>query len=261
MIPPCSQVDLTGTGSKKADKVHMNTLGSKFKRAFGSSAVLGKHTGIGKVTAARQMLTRAAIAVLITALSFPWLTRADDSDTVNRDRSECLNFTVDVTQHLRSNVQNDVDPAEGQTLFSRGDTFIVDGSIYPEGSIPRGIAEPNPNAPIIGKYRLRGTLTSDTANFVRAIAGDPRASRILAFATEVFSLPNDETTILTDGVWPNARKSAHRVVLGGTGRFSGVVGEILEQNIGENHDGFCNSRVTFKIRKASAWHSGKADAQ
>jgi hypothetical protein len=237
----------------------MKTLGSKYKlagRAFGSWAVLRRHYGVSTVIVAGLTLTTAVVAVLTTGLSSPSLGRADDSAKVNLDRPEWLEFTVDVTQHLRSNAQNDVDPAEGQTQFSRGDTFIVDGSIYPEGSIPSGIAEPDPNAPIIGKYRLRGTFTTDTADFLRSIAGDPAASRIVAFATEAFSLPNDETTILTDGVWANARKSAHRVVLGGTGRFSGVVGEILQQNIGENHDGFCNSRVTFKIRKAPEWHAG-----
>jgi hypothetical protein len=145
-------------------------------------------------------------------------------------------------------------PAEGQVLFSRGDTYIVDGSIYPAGSIPSGIAEPHPNARVIGTYRLRGTFTTDTAAFNQAIAGDPAAPRILAFATESFSLPDDETTILTDGVWPNARLSAHRVVLGGTGRFRDVIGEIYEQNIGENHDGFCNSRVTFRLKRALRGH-------
>ena len=241
----------------------MNTLGSKYKLAGGASGswtALRKHKGVNTAIVTGLTLTTAAIAVLTTGLSFPSLGRADNSDKVNLDRPECLMFTVDVTQHLRSNAQNDVDPVEGQALFSRGDTFIVDGSIYPAGSIPSGIAEPNPNAPIIGKYRLRGTFTTDTADFLRSIAGDSTASRIVAFATEVFSLPNDETTILSDGVWPNARKSAHRVVLGGTGRCSGVIGEIFEQNIGENHDGFCNSRVTFKIRKA-AGHAGTADAK
>jgi hypothetical protein len=224
---------------------------SRYARRFGGiliSRLIGNRGRPGaKVPVAALALTTAAISVLAAALIFPSASRADDGD-------ECRTFTVDVTQHLKSNAQNDVDPAEGQTLFSRGDTFIVNGSIYPAGSIPSGIAEPDPNARIIGTYRERGTFTGNTEAFNRSIAGDPAAPHIIAFATESFSLPDDNATILTDGIWPNARKSAYRVVLGGTGRFSGVVGEILEENIGENHDGFCNSRVTFKIRKAPVWH-------
>jgi hypothetical protein len=213
--------------------------------AFKSFGVLWNSSRPGrKAAVAALALTIAAISVLAAALIFPSASRADDGD-------ECRTFKVDVTQHLKSNAQNDVDPAEGQTLFSRGDTFIVDGSIYPAGSIPSGIAEPDPNARIIGRYRERGTFTGNTEAFNRSIAGDPAAPHIIAFATESFSLPDDNATILTDGIWPNARKSAYRVVLGGTGRFSGVVGEILEENIGENHDGFCNSRVTFRLKRAA----------
>jgi hypothetical protein len=54
---------------------------------------------------------------------------------------------------------------------------------------------------------------------------------------------------LTEGTLPNANFSARRVVLGGTGRFLEIVGEVHEQNIGENKLGFCNLRVTFKVRK------------
>jgi hypothetical protein len=76
----------------------------------------------------------------------------------------------------------------------------------------------------------------------------------VAFATELYELPNDATSILTDGLWPNEGFSAHRVVLGGTGRFRYSVGEVYEENLGLNKDGFCNLRVTFKLRKTSGRH-------
>jgi hypothetical protein len=43
-------------------------------------------------------------------------------------------------------------------------------------------------------------------------------------------------------------------VLGGTGRFAGVAGEVYEKNIGENSTGFCNSRVTFRLKRLAAGH-------
>ena len=106
----------------------------------------------------------------------------------------------------------------------------------------------DPNAPgAIGQYRARGTFTTDLPNFELAVAHDKRAAHDLAFATEMFSLGNDKSLILTDGTWPNAYFSAQRVVLGGTGSFGNVVGEVHAENIGENKYGFCNFRMTFKI--------------
>lgn len=66
----------------------------------------------------------------------------------------------------------------------------------------------------------------------------------------MFSLGNDRAIIMTDGTYPNAYFSARRVVLGGTGRFREIVGEVHTENIGENVHGLCNFRVTFKLRKA-----------
>jgi hypothetical protein len=86
------------------------------------------------------------------------------------------------------------------------------------------------------------------------VAEDPTAPHYLFFATEAFLFPDDGTSILTEGLWPNARLSGHRTVTGGTGRFLGVVGEAFIENIGEDKHGFCNSRVTFKLRKALAGH-------
>jgi hypothetical protein len=39
---------------------------------------------------------------------------------------------------------------------------------------------------------------------------------------------------MTDGIWSNPNFSARRVVLGGTGQFRGIVGEIKVENLGEN---------------------------
>jgi hypothetical protein len=200
-----------------------------------------------KVAVAALALTAAGISVLAAGLISLSVSRANGDN-------EFTTFTVDVTQDGNTNKQIDVDPSEGQLVSSKGDAFIVEGNIYPEGSIPSGVADPNPTAQVIGRYRLRGTLTADTAEFNRAVAGDPSAPPILAFATEAFSLPDDGTTILADGVWPNARLSANRVVLGGTGRFAGVAGEVYEKNIGENSTGFCNSRVTFRLKRLAAGH-------
>ncbi len=65
----------------------------------------------------------------------------------------------------------------------------------------------------------------------------------------MFTLYADNSMLMTDGTWPNAYRSTTRVVLGGTGLYKNVVGEAYIENIGENKEGFCNFRVTFKLRQ------------
>lgn len=223
----------------------------KFRLIFVGAAckLFGEERSSGRArtrAAVAAVALTAAISMLAAALVFPSKIMADDD--------QVRTFTVDVSTGFPY-FQNDIDPAEGQDVFSPGDTFIQDGNIYPEGTIPTGKTDFDPNTPgAIGKYRVRGTFTTDLANFKRAAAHDESAAPDLAFASEIFSFGNDRTIIMTEGTWPNPYFSASRVVIGGTGRFRDVVGEVHEENIGENKNGFCNLRVTFKIRKLDDGH-------
>ena len=199
---------------------------------------------IRKVVAA--VAFTAVVSILAAALVFPAKVIANDD--------EVTTFTVDVALGFPY-FQNNVNPAAPPADFAPGDTFIQDGNIYREGTIPRGHTNFDPKAPgAIGKYRVRGTWTTNLANFELAVAHAANAAPDLAFATEMFSLVDDKTLVLTDGTLPNAHFSARRVVLGGTGSFRNVVGEVHEENIGENKEGLCNFRVTFKLRKVGDGH-------
>jgi hypothetical protein len=202
------------------------------------------NTGSGARKAV-TVLALTAMLVVAAAVALPSKSMADVP--------EVTTFTVDVAFGLPY-VQNNVDPAEtaqNPNAFSPGDTFVQDGNIYPEGTIPSGAGNFDPDTPgAIGKYRARGTWTTDLANFERAAARENPAAHDLAFATEMFSFESDRGIIMTDGTLPNAYFSARRVVLGGTGTFREIVGEAHEDNIGENKLGFCNLRVTFKLRNA-----------
>jgi hypothetical protein len=164
-------------------------------------------------------------------------------------------FTVDVATDPANYKQINVDNKPGSTdVFSRGDTFIENGTVYPGGSIVGGVAQNKPTDPgSIGKYLLRGTYTQDLVEFVNAAAHKPAAPEV-TFGTELFTF-GDGSTILTDGVWPNAYSMTSRIVLGGTGRFRNVVGQVTEENIGENAAlGFCNLRVTFHLTQVKPVH-------
>src|SRR6266704_3472998 len=82
----------------------------------------------------------AVLIVAAAAAVFSFKVRADTGGDVET-------FTVDVAQDAATNAQNNIDPKEGKhpALFSRGDTFIVDGTIYPAGSLPSGTATNDPN--------------------------------------------------------------------------------------------------------------------
>jgi hypothetical protein len=195
-------------------------------------------------------LTTVAILLFAAALVVPPTIQANDT--------EGRTFTVDVA-FRNPYFQNNVDPAEtaqNPSAFSQGDTFIQDGNIYAEGTIPNGKTDFDPDRTpgVIGVYRARGTWTTDLANFLRAGEKDKSADPDLAFMSEMFSFGNDRGIILTDGTLPNTYFSARRVVLGGTRSFLGSVGEVHEENIGENKLGYCNLRVTFKIYKAGDAH-------
>jgi hypothetical protein len=198
-----------------------------------------------RLAVAAVPLTTVAISVFAAGLLFPAQILANNDDEVST-------FTVDVAYSTVNYKQNDVEPSEGQDVFSPGDTFIQQGTIYPGGTLPRGKANNDPNAPGgIGKYRARGAFTTDFANFEKAVEGLTGANPEAGFATEIYSFHEDGTSIMTDGIWPNANFSARRVVLGGTGQFRDIVGEIKEENIGENSTGFCNLRVTFLVKRAT----------
>jgi len=203
----------------------------------------------GESVTERRRYPRKAMCVLTgfaVAAMIPLCTRAENEPSKQYDET----FTVDVAESTMNYRQNNVDPSQGQDVFSPGDTFILEGTIYPAGTLPRGKANNDPNAPGgIGKYRVRGTLTADFANFEKAVNGLPGASPEVGFVTEIYSFHEDGPSIMTDGIWPNANFSARRIVLGGTGQFRGIVGEIKEENIGENSSGFCNLRITFLIKR------------
>src|SRR6516164_3283685 len=126
---------------------------------------------------ARKSISLSAGLVIMAAISMQ--TRAQDGQASHEE-----GFTVDVAESPVNYQQNNVDPSEGQDVFSPGDTFILEGTIYPAGTLPRGKANNDPEAPGgIGKYRVRGTFTADFANFEKAVNRLPGANPEAGFVT------------------------------------------------------------------------------
>src|SRR3954453_22326736 len=80
-------------------------------------------------TAATAVAAVAAISMLAVALAMPAKMMADDDDF--------RTLIVDVA-FRDPFYQNNVDPAKGAAVGSKGDTFIQYGTIFPGGTIPEG---------------------------------------------------------------------------------------------------------------------------
>ena len=151
-------------------------------------------------------------------------------------------FTVDVALDGKTLVVNHVDPSQGPETQFRGDTLVIDGTVYPAGTLPSGTANNDPNAPGgIGKIRCRASALVPLSDLQTPAA---------TFVTEMYSLPNDKQMIIVDGPGANLYATVRRAVLGGTQYFDGVTGEVIEQNLGVNATNVCNLRITFKLRKS-----------
>lgn len=122
----------------------------------------------------------------------------------------------------------------------RGDSYLINGVVYPGFSIPNGDM---PTFTVIGdgmvgSILMSGIYTSDAA---AVEAGD---SPLASSSTHVLTLSNGDGLITQgmDGVYPQIR-----AVLGGTGQYSGAVGQVTVEVIGTNATGGQNLRFTFQI--------------
>jgi hypothetical protein len=130
----------------------------------------------------------------------------------------------------------------------RGDSFIVEGKLYPGGTLPPGgtLQNPGPFNPdtapgSIGKWVLRGTFNYD---FNEILAG----AEPFVFGTQYFLL-DDGRVLVSEGSHGGGPQL--RAIIGGAGAFSGAAGEVREEIIGVNSTGLFNQRFTFRIKKQS----------
>ena len=207
-----------------------------FHLSQGKGCATKSRTGSGILNAKGNPVKKLAVWTIL--VPFAIASTSDLSFARGAENGGDRTFTVDVALDLVTLVVNSADSAKPPG--SRGDNLLVDGTIYPEGTIPYGIGNFDPNKPGgIGKIRCRAVLLAPFSDLTT-----PSAS----FVTELYSLPDDNQTIITDGPGANLFATVYRVVLGGTRSFDGVYGQIIEREIGFNKTGGCNFRVTFKLK-------------
>jgi hypothetical protein len=125
---------------------------------------------------------------------------------------------------------------------NRGTPFIVDGKIFPGHTLPGGSGVGDPNMPgNIGTWICKGIFTSDLGT-----------ADIGFDTTQMFEFNGDNDAIWTEGLEAGLGKAGvitHRTILGGTGRFQGAEGEVIQEALGTNVEGTPNIRLSFKILK------------
>jgi hypothetical protein len=139
---------------------------------------------------------------------------------------------------------------KGGTLLDalRGDGFIVNGKIYPAGTIPPGGTpdSPGPFDPAtapgsIGTFVCRGTFFYDITEIL-TLGREPHV-----YTTQHFEFDNGNV-LVAEG--PEGGRQL-RAIIGGMRGFSGASGEAIEDPLGVNMSGLFNYRFTFKIKKDS----------
>lgn len=121
---------------------------------------------------------------------------------------------------LKINRSNDV---ELDAPVRRGDPFIVQGRIYPEGTIEQGLSGPHQEGSI-GQWICRGWFYYG----IDEIAGGAVPHLV---TTQLYLLDNFDG-LVTDGM--EGGITVVRAITGGYGRYAGARGQVTEAEVGGN---------------------------
>lgn len=125
--------------------------------------------------------------------------------------------------------------------IERGDTFVLNGKIFPAGTLTNDMGPDSPGA--TGKFFCRGVFLYAFEEFSTADVGP------IVNSTQTLVLDNGNV-LVTDGLEGNV-PLAIRAVVGGAGEFSGANGQLKMEVLGPNPSGENNWRFTFTLKKKS----------
>jgi len=188
-------------------------------------------------TFSKITVVAAALALLGIAASSP---RGDEG---RHSDARWKTIVIDLAEDARTEAHINVNGAD--TLLKRGYTFIINGKIYPGGTLPAGDGlDIDTLTGSIGTWLTRGTFNVDLSQILAG--AHPALSSTQYYLFSPTGASDGEEALMSEG--PEFGATTHRVVLGGTGRYRGVIGEVQEETLGFNNTGFANKRFTFTIR-------------
>ncbi len=167
-------------------------------------------------TKAYRKLALVALGLALAGIAGPAM-RGD----VGKHTGSWKTIVIDVAEDARTEGHIKVNGSDAE--LKRGYTFIINGKMYPGGTLPAGDGlDIDTLTGSIGTWVTRGTFNVDLSQIV------------------------GEEALFSEG--PEFGATTHHVVLGGTGPYRGVIGEVQEETLGNNSTGFANKRYTFTIR-------------
>jgi hypothetical protein len=193
-------------------------------------------------TFSKITLAAAALALLGITAASPHGHEAQGHDGKH---SEALwkTIVIDVAEDARTASLNTASATD--TEPKRGATAIINGKIYPDGTIAPGDGlDIDTLTGSIGTWITRHTFNVDLSQILAG--AHPALSSTQYYLFSPTGVSDGEEALLSEG--PEFGATTHRVVLGGTGRYRGVIGEVQEETVGFNSTGFANKRYTFTIR-------------
>ena len=193
-------------------------------------------------TLSKITLAAAALTLLGIAAASPHGHEAH-GDKGQHQESRWKTLVIDMAEDARTEGHINVNGAD--TLLKRGYTFIINGKLYPGGTIPAGDGlDIDTLSGSIGIWLTRGTFNVDLSQIIAG--AHPALSATQYYLFTPTGVSDGEDALFSEG--PEFGATTHRVVLGGTGRYRGVIGEVQEETLGFNSTGFANKRYTFTIR-------------
>ena len=138
--------------------------------------------------------------------------------------------------------------AHRDSSLNRGDPFIVNGKIFPAGTLPAGTATNDPTQPVngvasIGNWICRGQVAGIFPTAIASAYG----STPPVFNTQYFIL-NDGRALTAEGYVVSFQTGERLSVTGGIGGFSGASGFIEEAPFGTNATGCPNFRARIRLK-------------
>jgi hypothetical protein len=173
----------------------------------------------------RQVLTGSVIAAL-GALWLPDKARA--AAVTPPPGTEGATVVMDVAllgNTWTENFQGALDPKGGDW---RGASFYVEGDLYPGGTIPAGDGWDSSSVAPMGHWFCRGWFITNPGRPAPAVI----STQEYLFGRISSAIPSPPDQLVSSGLETGATTT--RSVIGGTGRYRGVAGEVVQQQIGTN---------------------------
>lgn len=184
----------------------------------------------------KLFLTLFVLGLIGIAISF--LPSGGTAATPNAKATQTVSF--DVASDGRTFVLNRVDATAA--AIKRGDTYVLNGVIFPDGTIPQGGTKSEPssfgpdNAGNIGIWYCRGTFL---------VNGDQFSVEKIQRATTHYFAFTDKNRLITEGF--EGTVLINRAILGGVNQFNAARGLVSMQRLGVNSTGAFNLRFVFNI--------------